>query len=302
MKKIIILTTAVICFTAVFFSFQQSEEQLTPRQTEFLTKYAIYPVEVPKSFSFCFDAVPLNDFDVHERFETELLVNTYWQSQTMLLIKRSKRWFPVIEPILKKNNIPDDFKYLAVAESGLQQVVSSSGATGFWQFLNSTGKKYNLEIDDEVDERYHVEKATEAACKYFTESYGQFQNWALVAASYNMGIEGVKNQLEKQKAKTYWDLLLNTETSRYVFRIMALKEILSSPAKYGFHVSGTDYYKPLNFSVVKIDSSVSDLAQFALENKINYKQLKIANPWLRQNFISNADKKVYEIKILRNNN
>ncbi len=299
MKYKIFVVAAFAGVAALLYSFQKKLNDLSPRQTEFLSKYSIYPIETPPTATFCGEAVPLKDFDVKERFENELLVNTYWQSQTILLMKRSKRWFPVIEPILKKNNIPDDLKYLAVAESGFLNVVSPSGATGFWQFLNATGKSYGLEINDEVDERYHLEKSTEAACKYFLEAYAEFKSWSLVAASYNMGIDGVKKQIEKQKADSYWNMVLNTETSRYVFRIMALKEIISQPAKYGFQLLPADYYQPLIYSVVTVDSSITDLADFSLKNKINYKQLKIMNPWLRQNFLTNKAKKKYSIKIIR---
>jgi membrane-bound lytic murein transglycosylase D len=266
---------------------------------KFLTGYQILPPPLPDSLDFAGEKVPLDQFDVRERIERELLVNTFWQSQTMLLLKRSSRWFPVLDSILAKNNIPTDFKYLATAESGLINVVSPAGAVGYWQLLKATGKKYSLQINDEIDERYNVEKSTEAACEYFLEAYKVFNNWSLVAASYNMGIDGVENQVEKQKVSSYYDLLLNDETFRYVARIIAMKEILSYPDKYGFHIRRKDMYSPYQYSEICIDSSVNDLAELALSLNINYKKLKLLNPWLRQNTLTNKSGKNYFIKILQ---
>ncbi len=267
------------------------------RWKEFSDNYNIYALDLPEKVTFANEKLPLTILDVRERLDREMLVNTYWQSQTLFFIKRKERWFPIIEPILKANNIPDDFKYLAIAESGLTNVVSPSGAAGFWQFLESTGKQYGLEINSEVDERYHLEKATVAACAYFKEAYKIFNNWSLVAASYNMGIDGIKKQLESQGASDYYDLLLVEETSRYVFRIVALKEICSNPLHYGFHLRKRDLYPPYTFKLVTVDSTVADLADFALSQKINYKELKLLNPWLRVPTLTNKLKKKYEIKI-----
>ncbi len=236
--------------------------------------------------------------DVKERFDRELLVNTYWQSQTLLLLKRKERWFPLIEPILKSNGIPDDFKYLALAESGLTNVVSPSGAAGYWQFLEATGTRYGLEINSEVDERYHVEKATIAACSYFKEAYGVFKNWSLVAASYNMGIDGITKQLDRQHVTNYYDLLLVEETSRYLLRIVALKEICKNPLLYGFHLRKRDFYEPYKYRTVVVDTGVTDLALFAVSLGTTYKELKILNPWLRTSTLSNKMQKKYSILIL----
>jgi membrane-bound lytic murein transglycosylase D len=226
-------------------------------------------------------------------------LNTYWQSQTMLVHKRANRWFPVISPILKKNGIPDDFKFLALAESAFLNNSSPAGAAGYWQFLEATAKSYGLEINDDVDERYNVEKSTEAACKYFKEAFASLGSWSLVAASYNMGISGVKRQVEKQRVKTYFDLLLNDETSRYIFRILALKEIVSKPVLYGYHFRKSDLYAPFPYTSVIVDSSITNLVDFAESQKINYKILKALNPWLRQNGLSNKLHKPYIIKILK---
>ena len=265
---------------------------------KFLTEYQILPPPIPDSLFFADEKVPLDQFDVRERIEREFLVNTYWQSQTILLLKRSARWFPVLDSILIANKVPTDFKFLAAAESGYINVVSPAGAVGFWQFLKTTGKRYGLQVDDEIDERYNVEKSTEAACIYFRQAYEVFNSWSLVAASYNMGVDGLQKQIDKQKVNSYYDLLLNDETFRYVARIVAMKEILTSPEKYGFHIRRKDLYSPYQFSEICVDNSVDDLADFSLSENINYKKLKLLNPWLRQNTITNKSGKSYYLKIL----
>lgn len=259
--------------------------------------YRIYSLPIPDDLSFAGEAVPIDQDDVRERFDRELLVNSYWHSNTLLSIKRSSRWFPVIEPILKEEGVPDDFKYLALIESGYIQSVSPSGAVGFWQFLESTGKSYGLEINDEVDERYHIEKSTRAACAYLREARDTFGSWTAAAASYNMGIGGLKNQVDRQMSSNYWDLLLNEETSRYVCRILALREVMNRADKYGFVVRPQDLYSPLKYTTVKVDSAVTDFAVFAKERGISYKLLKLHNPWLRQNYLKNKQRKSYTLKI-----
>ena len=264
---------------------------------EFQQYYRIYSLSMPKTLSFAGTKVPLTDYDVLERYDRELLTNVYWQSQTMLILKRANRYFPMIEPILKANNIPDDFKYLALAESGLQHVVSPAGAAGFWQFLDKTGKRYGLEINEEVDERYHIEKATQAACNYFKDAYKQLGDWSLVAASYNMGIEGVKRQIQQQGLNNYYELYLNIETARYLFRIMAIKEIGENPEKYGFYLLQSDKYYPVQTVKLKTDMSIGNLAKWAKDNYINYKLLKLLNPWLRKPYINVPEGKVYFIDL-----
>jgi hypothetical protein len=257
--------------------------------------YKVYSLPTPVNVTFAGEEVPLDRFGVREKLDRELLVNTYWHSNTLLLFKRCNRWFPVMEPILARNGVPDDFKYLAVIESGLTNAVSPAGATGFWQFLKSTGESYGLEVNEEVDERYHVERSTEAACKYLNDAYKKFGDWALVAASYNMGMGGVNKQLDRQKVGSYWDLLLNEETSRYVYRIIAVKEILNNGTAYGFVVRKSDLYDPYEVRTVALDSSVTDLADFALSQGANYNVLKSLNPWLRQSYLKNTKKKTYTV-------
>lgn len=263
----------------------------------FKDNYNIYALPIPEDLRFANEEVPLEDPEIMERLDREMLVNTYWQSQTMLFNKRIHRYFPVIEPILEKHGIPEDFKYLAVIESGLTNVVSPAGATGFWQIMEGTGKDYGLEINKEVDERYHLEKSTEVACKYLKHAYDELGSWTLAAASYNMGITGVKKQLERQGGNSYYDLTLNSETGRYLFRIMALKQILGNPEKYGFHFRAKDLYKPIPTYTVKVDTSVENFGSFANELGINYRILKYHNPWLRYDYLPNSSGKLYEIEI-----
>ncbi len=210
---------------------------------------------IPKSMEFAGEKVPLNDTDVRERLDRELHVNTYWQSNMLLMIKKANRFFPEIEPLLEKYGLPDDFKYLAVAESGLDDVRSPAGAAGFWQFLSSTGKEYGLEINDYVDERYNLELSTKVAAEYLKKSKERFGSWTTAAGAYNAGNAGINKQLERQDVTGYYDLLLNSETSRYVFRILAFKEILSNPEKYGFYLDKEDLYQPIATKTLIIENS-----------------------------------------------
>jgi membrane-bound lytic murein transglycosylase D len=255
------------------------------------------PNYFPTEIDFAGEAVPLQIADVQERFDRELLVNKNLDASTLLILKRAKRAFSIIEPILKKNGIPDDFKYLAVIESGLMNVVSPAGAKGIWQFMPETAREIGLEVNENIDERYHLEKATEAACTYFLKAKEKFGNWTLVAASYNAGTAGIQKQLEFQKASNYYDLLLNEETSRYVFRILALKQIMKNPKQYGFSISAEEQYRIVPTKKIAIDSTVNDLADLAIKQGINYKLLKIHNPWLRTTKMVNPSNKKYQIEI-----
>jgi hypothetical protein len=251
----------------------------------------------PTSIDFAGEQAPLQISDVRERLDRELLINANLDATTLLILKRANRAFPVIEPILAKYNVPDDFKYLAVIESALVNAVSPAGARGVWQFMPQTAKENGMEVNEYVDERYHLEKSTEAACKYLLDAKAKFGSWTLAAASYNGGMTGVNKQIEMQKVSSYYDLLLNDETSRYVFRILALKEIMKAPAKYGFAVNTEQLYVNLPTKKLEIDSSINDLARFAKSQGINYKILKIHNPWLRDKKLVNLSRKKYEIQI-----
>jgi len=301
MKKKIYAFSGVVVLMAIIklFSFSKVDNNADYHRT-FTDNYHVFALDIPKNLNFAGEKVPLNDFDVRERLDRELSINVYWQSQTMLMIKRCGRWFPIIEPILKRNGVPDDFKYIALTESGLTNVVSPSGAVGYWQFLSETGRNYNLTVNTEIDERYDVEKSTEAACKYFMNAYQQLgNNWTLAAASYNMGIGGIQGQLAKQRVKSYYDLLLNDETFRYISRLLAIKEIVANPLKYGFHLRKGDLYPPIPTRIITVDSTVNDLVDLAEKNKTTYKMIRLLNPWLRQSSLSNPTHKKYQIKILQ---
>ncbi len=255
-------------------------------------------VKLPEKLDFANEKVPLENFDVLESLDRELLITANFHSQTILYIKKSNRYFSIIEPILKKNEVPEDFKYLALAESGfIDKVVSPAGAVGIWQFMKTAAVENGLEVTEEVDERYHIEKATEAACKYLKKSYSEYKNWTMVAASYNAGVHGVNHQIEVQDSKNYYDLLLNEETSRYLFRILSLKLVISNPEQYGFKVSDEEKYPIIPVAEVKISGGVISFTDFARDNKINYKLLKQFNPWLRLPYLKNIKKKTYSIKI-----
>lgn len=259
--------------------------------------YRISPIAIPGDLNFAGETVPQDDPEVMERVDREFLVNTYWQSNALLLMKRANKYFPIIEPILLKNGVPEDFKYLAVAESGLQNVVSPAGARGFWQIMQPTGKEYGLEINDNVDERYHLEKATQVACDYLNKYKEKYGSWTLAAAAYNAGTGSIDRFMDIQQAQGYYDLLLGEETGRYVFRIMAIKEILMDPEKYGFRIGAEDFYQNIPTFQVEVDTAVGSFAEFARNYGISYKILKRHNPWLREPHLNNASGKKYQISI-----
>jgi hypothetical protein len=271
-----------------------SDENL---EKKIINDYNVYALNVPENLDFAGEAVPLNDPDILERMDRELLVNTYWQSNGLLMFKRANKYFPIIEPILAKFNVPDDFKYLAVIESGLTNAVSPANARGFWQIMKATGRENGLEINNNVDERYHLEKATEVACKYLLSAKEKFGSWTLAAASYNAGKAGISKRLNKQSSTNYYDLLLGEETSRYVFRIVALKEILNNPAKYGYNFRHKDLYKSIPTYKVDVDTAITDFVVFSKQFGINYKILKLHNPWLREPHLNNKSRRKYWIDI-----
>jgi len=296
-KKLMLnLSKLVIIYFLIFINTQITYAQFEKDELN----YQIYSINLPSKIDFAGEKTPIQKHDIIERLDKELLINTYWQSKTILLIKRSKKYFPIIEKILKENNIPDDFKYLAVAESGLEKVTSPSGAKGYWQFLEKTGKEFNLEINNKIDERYHLEKSTQAACEYFKKAYEVFNNWTLVAAAYNMGISGLKNKIQEQKVNSYYDLMLNSETYRYIFRILAIKEIIQNYKDYGFSIEDKDLYQMPKTKNLIIDSAIINITDFALSKKLNYKIIKLFNPWILGNSIPNTNQKKYYIKIPEN--
>lgn len=289
---LILMLGAVI---QLFSFFQPDDNQVTI--DGFKNLYGIYALDIPDKLEFAGEAVPVENFDVREGFDREILVNTYWQSQTLLFIKRANRYFPEIEPILEEFGIPDDFKYLALAESGLTNAISPAGAVGFWQFMRGTARDYGLEVNEEVDERYHLQKSTVAACRFLLESYAKYNNWTMAAASYNAGRRGMDNQVIIQKETNYYDLLLNEETQRYIFRVLAIKEIIKNPSEYGFHLQEKDLYHPVEYIEVEVDSNIDNFADFAKQYDTNYKILKYLNPWLRRPYLTNRHGRNYIIRL-----
>lgn len=297
-NKVILSFFGLLALFTVYkiFTFGAGTEA-EKEQSNFNRDYRIYAINIPSELAFAGEEVPLYDPDVHQKLDREILVNTYWQSHTLLYIKRARKYLPQITRILKAHNIPEDFKYVPLVESGFTNVVSPAGAAGYWQFMESTAKEYGLEVNDEVDERYHLKKATEAACKYIKKAYEKFGSWTLAAASFNMGMNGVERTLERQKLRSYYDLYLNPETSRYIFRILALKEILREPRKYGFHFDAEDLYYPSEKHVVRVDTSIKDWVHFAFSHGITYKALKLHNPWIRGRELENPEQKAYQVAI-----
>jgi len=291
--RILIVALAVIGFYSISVYFSSDNSKNAQRSNNWINAREIY---VPDKLSFASEKVPLNRIDVKEQLEREIIVNTFYHSQTVLLLKNVDRYFKIIEPILEKNNIPDDFKYLAIAESGLSPtIVSPAGAVGLWQFMKGTAKDFNLEINKEVDERYNIEKSTQAACDYLNKHYKHYKNWTIVAASYNTGKRNVDKQIKRQKSDYYYNMLWNEETGRYVYRILAMKIVINNPTTYGFYVD--EKHPIIRTKKIKIKSEIKNWADFAHKENISYKTLKNFNPWLRETYLRNKLKKTYQITI-----
>jgi len=295
--KNIFACLGLLSLSALFIFAVQDAPSDDNLEKKIINDYNVYALNVPENLNFADEVMPLNDPDVLERMDRELLVNTYWQSNALLMFKRANKYFPVIEPILEKHGVPDDFKYLAVIESGLTNAVSPAGARGVWQIMKATGRENGLEINTNVDERYNLEKATEVACKYLLEAKKKLGSWTLAAASYNAGKAGISRRLKSQGVSGYYDLLLGEETGRYMFRIVALKEILNHPDMYGFNFRHKDLYKPIPTRKVSVDTAVTDFVKFSEQFGINYKILKLHNPWLREPYLNNKSRKEYHIEI-----
>jgi membrane-bound lytic murein transglycosylase D len=293
-KRILILISISIV-TILFYNAIYKTESDPKTHTH--RTYKIKALKLPTGLNLAGEKVPIEINDVKERMERELLVNTYWQSNGILLLKRANKYFPILEPLLKKYNLPDDFKFLALAESGFTDETSSVGAAGMWHFMRATGKEYGLEINDNVDERYNIQKSTEVAAEYLIKARENLGSWTLAAAAYNAGNYGVSRRLETQQVTSYYDAKLPNETERYVFRILALKEIISNPKKYGFIFDREDLYTLEETRIVKVDTIITNLALFAKKFGMNYKELKIHNPWLRENRLNNKSNKLYEIRV-----
>jgi hypothetical protein len=302
--KILPIATSIIAILLVFNLFVHSSvpdpttEEDPAELSLFQQNYSIHALPMPDELTFAGEPVPMNKIYVRESYDRELLVNTYWQSQTLLLIKRANRYFPIIEPIMEAEGVPLDFKFLPLIESGFQErVVSPAGAAGVWQFLEGAAKDYNLEVSNEIDERYHLEKSTVAACRYLKKAYERFGSWTMAAAAYNAGPRGMDRQIDRQKLTSYYDLLLNEETGRYVFRILAIKAIMDNPQKFGFHLGEEDLYPVIPTNELVVTGAIPNFADFALEHGTTYRELKDLNPWLRETFLANPSNKTYTLKI-----
>ncbi len=302
-KSISVYTLAMAAFfsIAIFSSYTNQDTTITTagssNEEEPLLPQKVAAIDLNRPFDFAGEPLPMDNFDVRERLDAQLLRNAYYHSSTVMNMKRAKRVFTEIENIIAENNLPSDLKYLAVAESSLTNAVSPSGAKGVWQFMTGTGKEYGLEINKEVDERYHLEKATRAACKYLKAKKEKFGSWALAAAAYNMGSRGLSNEMKAQKMDSYYDLNLNRETGAYVFRIVALKELMMHPEAFGFYIEDDYKYQPLEFVNVVVDKSIPNLGDFAKEHGISYRMLKVYNPWLISSKLTVSKGNEYLVKI-----
>lgn len=299
MKKLFLFIPILICVLgwAVWTARSQNE----PPKERYIPSYnteVTVPV-LPENLDFAGERVPLENFDTRESLTREMLVTMYMHSRTSLTLLNTRRYFAVIEPILKEYGVPDDFKYLCMAESGLDpETVSSAGAAGLWQIMKGTGKDYGLEVCPQLDERYHLEKSTIVACKYLLEAYEKFGSWTLAAASYNMGQAGLAKRLEKQGTENYYDTFLPYETLRYVFRILSFKVITENPAAYGYTIAESDYYKPLdNWYYTYVNDKEIVWSDVAHENCTTYKMVRRLNPWIRDYEHANKPGKQYEIKM-----
>lgn len=294
-----IFTAFIIISSVLFvaFGFKGFSRSSRIVSDQFDTIYSIQSFKIPENVTFAGERMPLENFDTRESLEREILTSAYRHSSTIMIIKRANRYLPVIEKILKENNIPDDFKYLVAAESEYSNMVSPAGATGFWQIMPETGREEGMEINTIVDERYNLERSTKFACDYFNRSYERYGNWTLAAASYNGGRSGMDEQIGIQKQNNYYDLLLNEETARYIFRVVAYKLVITDPVSYGFDITKEDLYPELKYYEVKVDSAVTSFSDFAEKYGTNYKILKFLNPWLRKPFLTPRPNKTYLIKI-----
>lgn len=259
------------------------------------TQY-VAQVPIPTSMTFAGETVPLHKRDVREKLDRELTSISFKHSSTIRILKLANRHLPKIEEILRNNGVPDDFKYLAVAESGLENVISPKKAKGIWQFMEGTAKSYGLEVSEDVEERYHLEKATVAACKYFKKAKNKFGSWTTAAASYNRGMNGMNRQINNQASSDYYDLYLNSETARYIFRILAYKQFLNNPQQYGFYLNSSDLYPNIAHKTIVI-SSITNIANFAKSHQTNYKYIKELNPWLKKTYLKAKAGKSYSVKI-----
>jgi membrane-bound lytic murein transglycosylase D len=292
-----VMVSTIIIILSIALGFKGFSSSTDREHSSKDTVYSIQAFRLPDNVTFAGEKMPLENFDTRESLEREILTSAYRHSSTILIIKRANRYLPLIEKILKRYNIPDDFKYLVAAESEYSNMISPAGATGFWQIMPETGKEEGMEINTVVDERYNLERSTQFACEYFLKSYEKYGNWTLAAASYNGGRSAVDEQIDIQRQNNYYDLLLSEETARYIFRAVAYKLVITDPERYGLNISKDDLYPELKYYEVKVDSAITNFSAFSEQFGTNYKMLKFLNPWLRKPYLTPKPGKEYLIKI-----
>ncbi len=302
LRRIIGKYNAITIIFSLFFSFVFCNCSAEDVYSQSISVYAdtvrphYYTPQIPQSFTVFDEQVDLTNYYLRERFDRELMSFCYWHSQVLLIIKRANKFFPVIEPILKEEGVPDDFKYLAVIESSLdQRALSPAKAAGIWQILATTGQENGLIVNEDVDERYNLEKATVVACRYLRRTYELTGSWTLAAASYNSGRARVLKQMEVQQTDNYYDMLFGEETNRYVFRIMMAKFVMEHPQDFGFILKKEDLYRKVEMDKIRVDTTINNLTSFAKGHGISYMLLKDANPWLRTNKMVNKERKEFFI-------
>lgn len=292
------LLTLSVCTNQASSKEIEEQRPITYSNQEVAGKINYSSPQVPEKVIFCGKEIDLTRYDRYERMDRELLAFTYMHSTSIQMIKKANRYFPIVEPILKEYGIPEDFKYLMAIESNCNPTARSvAGASGLWQFMQTTGREYGLEVNKNVDERYHVEKATVAACKYLKDAYAKYNDWVAVAAAYNAGQARIASQLNKQQVDDMLDLYLVEETSRYVYRIIAAKIMFAAPTQFGFYLRASDLYMPIPYKEVEVTTGISDLISWAKQQGTTYALLKNLNPWLRDSFLQNVSKRTYKIKV-----
>lgn len=296
--NLILSITLALCMGATLPILIGSSQLSEQHSVKSEVPYCVTPPSVPAQATFDGETIDLRRYDRHERMDRELMAFTYMHSSTLLMLKRANRYFPIIEPILKANGIPDDFKYLMVIESNLNPLARSpSGAAGLWQIMPATGRELGLEVNENIDERYHIEKATKAACKYFKQAYAKYGDWISVSAAYNAGQGRISSQLDKQLADHAMDLWLVEETSRYMFRLLAVKEVFGNPQRFGFLLKREHLYPQIAYTEKTVTSGIDSLSEYARRQGVTYAQLRDANPWLREPALKNKSGKTYVIHI-----
>jgi len=300
MTKVLLLLCFLFLISSCNDNNIKEDKKVIPLTQEDIKNHFVIP-QVPDEIIFAGERISFKDIDLRERMDNELVINNFWHSNTILMMKRSNRWLPIMKEIFKNEEVPEDLVYIAVIESGLMNVTSPKGAKGFWQFMEATGREYNLIINHQMDERYHVEKSTRAACQYLKNAYSKFDSWVLAAASYNLGMNGIADNLQRQKVKSYFDLSLNNETARYVFRIMAVKLVFENPSNYGFYIDNESLYPQYLTKSVIIDSSIPNLYEWSKEHGISIKILRKLNPWIKGQKFEVKKGEVFSFKIPVNN-